>query len=89
MNHSLEPSTVNEAQPLVLVLAATTKPKVKGSPATVKLALEDGAGVVTFLLTITATTSGDTKTDLATYKLDTDEKKAIAKKYVRYLAAPQ
>lgn len=52
---------------------------------TVKMALEDGAGEVTFLLTITATTSGDTKTDMATFKLDASEKQAIARKYVSIL----
>lgn len=46
------------------------------------MALEDGAGIVTFLVTITATTSGDTKTDMATYRVEAEEKMNIIKQYV-------
>ena len=49
---------------------------------TITLNLEDGAGSVTFLVTLTATTTGETKTDLATFKMDPEEKQAIIKKYV-------
>ena len=44
--------------------------------------LEDDAGLVHFLLTITATMGGDAVSDLATYVPDPKQEKAIEEKYV-------
>ena len=52
------------------------------------LTLEDGAGSVNILLTVSATFGADSPTDLANYTPNPKEREAVAERYVSFTKLP-